>query len=180
MIAYFAQIFRVTLGLLKGLKITLKHMFQPAITVQYPYEKLTLSDHYRGALAFHPEICISCEMCVRACPSACISLEAKRNEETKKKDLAWYQIDFGKCNYCRLCEEICPTKPKSVHHTREYELSFKSRDEFMVRWTPEVPQPQASEPGQLWSKYLTRGQKLESQQGQVHASTTGSAPAAMP
>jgi NADH-quinone oxidoreductase subunit I len=174
MIGHFKSIVRVTTGLLKGLKVTLKHLFQPAITVQYPYEKLTLSDRYRGALAFHPEVCISCEMCIRACPSNCITLEAKRNETTGKKDLAWYQIDFGKCNYCRLCEEICPTKPKAVHHTREYELSFTNRNEFMVKWTPEVPQPQASEPGQLWSKYLTRGQKIVSQQGQVPASITGS------
>ena len=173
MISYFKRIFTVSLGLLKGMKITLKHLFQPAITVQYPYEKLTLSDHYRGALAFHPEICISCEMCVRACPSACISLEAKRNETSGKKDLAWYAIDFAKCNFCRLCEEICPTKPKSVHHTREFELSFSSREDFLVKWTPDVPQPQASEPGQLWSKFLTKGQKLGPNPG-VPASITGS------
>jgi NAD(P)H-quinone oxidoreductase subunit I len=178
MISYFKKIFTVSLGLMKGLKVTLIHLFQPAITVQYPYEKLTLSDRYRGALAFHPDVCISCEMCVRACPSACISLEAKRNETSGKKDLAWYQIDFGKCNYCRLCEEICPTKPKAVHHTKEYELSFSNRNEFMVKWTPDVPQPQASEPGQLWSKYLTRGQALVSQQGQVQASATPSEPLA--
>jgi NADH-quinone oxidoreductase subunit H len=124
MFAYFKLVFNGARGLVTGLGVTLRHLFMPSITVQYPHEKLTLSDRFRGALAFHPEICISCEMCVRACPSACISLESKRNEETKKKDLSWYKIDFGKCNYCRLCEEVCPTKPKSVHHTKEYELSL--------------------------------------------------------
>jgi formate hydrogenlyase subunit 6/NADH:ubiquinone oxidoreductase subunit I len=91
MFAYFKLVFNGARGLVTGLGVTLRHLFMPSITVQYPHEKLTLSDRFRGALAFHPEICISCEMCVRACPSACISLESKRNEETKKKDLSLVQ-----------------------------------------------------------------------------------------
>ena len=174
---YFKNIAVSSWSLLKGLGITLRHLFSPAITVQYPYEKLTLSDRYRGALAFHPDVCISCEMCVRACPSNCISLEAKRNEETKKKDLAWYRIDFGKCNYCRLCEEICPTKPKSVHHTKEYELSFSHRGEFMQEWKTSVPQPAASEAGQIWGAFVARGQKLGPNPA-TNASETGSSPVA--
>ncbi len=176
--SYFKNIAATAAGLVKGLAITLRHMFSPAITVQYPYEKLVLSDRYRGALAFHPDICISCEMCVRACPSACISLEAKRNEETKKKDLAWYKIDFGKCNYCRLCEEICPTKPKSVHHTKEYELTFNERGEFLQEWLASVAQPQASDPGQIWSRYSARGQKLGPNSA-TNASATPSTPSGM-
>ena len=176
MFAYFYRIYKTAKGLLTGLKITGQHMFSPAITVQYPYEKLTLSERYRGALAFHPDICISCEMCVRACPSVCISLEAKRNEETKKKDLSWYRIDFGKCNYCRLCEEICPTKPKSVHHSREYELTFENRNDFLVEWKTDQPQPQGLAPGQVWDKFVTRGQTL-GPNAPVVASETPSTPA---
>jgi NAD(P)H-quinone oxidoreductase subunit I len=158
MIDYFRTVFNIAWALCKGLGITLKHLFKPAITVQYPYEKLTLSERYRGALAFHPDICISCDMCVRACPSDCISLEAERNEQTKKKDLKWYKIDFAKCNFCRLCEEICPTKPKSVHHTKEFELTFTDRKDFIVEWRPENPQPQGTDPGQVWSKFLVKGE----------------------
>ncbi len=178
MIGYFKNIYQVAAGLLKGLRVTLVHLFQPAVTVQYPYEKLTTGERFRGALAFHPDVCISCDMCVRACPSDCISLEAARNEATGKKDLHWYQIDFAKCNFCRLCEEICPTKPKAVHHTPDYELTFRDRSEFLVRWTPEAPQPKASEPGQIWSRFLTRGQKIVDRQGKVPASSTPSKPVA--
>lgn len=156
MIDYFRTIGRNSWAILKGLRITLKYMFSPAVTVQYPFEKLTLSDRYRGALAFHPDICISCDMCVRACPSKCIALESKRNETTGKKDLKWYTIDFAKCNFCRLCEEACPTKPKSVHHSQEFELTFTDRGQFVMEWKPEVPQPQGLEPGQVWSRFLTK------------------------
>jgi NADH-quinone oxidoreductase subunit I len=156
MLNYFRTVGRTAFSLMKGLGVTLKYMFSPAITVQYPVEKLELSDRWRGALAFHPDICISCDMCVRACPSKCITLEAERNEETKRKDLKWYKIDFAKCNFCRLCEEACPTKPKSVHHSKEYELTFTSRNDFIVEWKPEEPQPAGLEPGQVWSKFLTK------------------------
>ncbi|MGQ0644255.1 MAG: 4Fe-4S binding protein [Elusimicrobiota bacterium] len=96
MLNYFRTVGRTAFSLMKGLSVTLKYMFSPAITVQYPVEKLELSDRWRGALAFHPDICISCDMCVRACPSKCITLDAERNEQTKRKDLKWYKIDFAK------------------------------------------------------------------------------------
>lgn len=163
MFSYFRIMFRSAWALLKGLAVTFKYMLSPAITVQYPREKIPLAEGFRGALAFHPDVCISCDMCVRVCPSNCISLEATRNETTGKKDLKWYKIDFAKCNFCRLCEEICPTEPKAVHHTKAFELTFTRREDFVMEWRPEVPQPRGHEPGQVWSKFLTR-EKAEGEQ----------------
>jgi NADH-quinone oxidoreductase subunit I len=153
MIQYFKTIYSTARALIKGLRITLKYFFKPAVTLQFPYEKKTMSQRFRGALAFHPEVCISCDMCVRVCPSDCISLESQRNEKGKK-ELGWYQIDFAKCNFCRLCEEICPTKPKSVHHTLEYELAFSNRNDFIVRWEGGSPQDTVNTgpEGQAWAK----------------------------
>jgi hypothetical protein len=64
-----------------------------------------------------------------------------------------------------------------VHHTREFELSFSNRNDFIVRWGGDTPQPQGAEPGQLWSKYLTKGQEL-GPNPTVPASVTGSKPVA--
>jgi NADH-quinone oxidoreductase subunit I len=155
MINYFKTVFQVSRALIKGLLITLKYMFKPAVTLQYPYEKKNMSPRFRGALSFHPEVCISCDMCVRVCPSDCISLESKRNEKGKK-DLLWYQIDFAKCNFCRLCEEICPTKPKAVHHSLEYELAFTSRNDFVVRWDGGSTADTVNKgvETQVWAKHL--------------------------
>lgn len=54
----------------------------------------------------------------------------------KRRNLLWFQIDYGKCNVCRLCEEVCPTKVKSIHHTNEFEVVFDGREDFVVRWGP--------------------------------------------
>ncbi len=130
---YFKTIWITSVALLKGLAVTFKYMLQRKVTLQYPTEKPTLSDRFRGMLTFHIDECIACDMCVRACPSSCISLESARNEAGKKV-IQNYTIDFGKCNWCRLCEEACPTNPKSVHHTNEYEMMFTSRDDFKITW----------------------------------------------
>jgi len=163
---YFKMIWNTFAALVKGLAVTFRYMFEPKVTLQYPKQKAKMSDRFRGMLQFHVDECIACDMCVRACPSACISLESARNE-AGKKIIQNYTIDFGKCNWCRLCEEACPTNPKSVHHTNEYELMFMSRDDFKITWlkdaqgVPLVPVNAAGKPIGPWAdvpeKHLSVG-----------------------
>ncbi len=154
------RIFRDLWATFQGMLVTLKYYFSPAETYQFPNERKPIPERFRGVLSFHPEICISCEMCVRVCPSDVISMEWARNEQTKKKDLLWYQIDFAKCNVCRLCEEVCPTKVKSIHHSNEFEILFDDRKDFLVKWGPTTedtvtPGPKA----QPWVRFMPEGRK---------------------
>lgn len=141
MIEYFKTIFQGGWAIAKGLWVTLKTMVKPSITVHYPTEKLVPFEKFRGALLFDAQTCISCNLCVKACPSTCIALENAtvadpKNPAARKKvaKVEWYSIDFGKCNFCRLCEESCPTKPKAVWHSLDYELVFFTRDEMVRCW----------------------------------------------
>lgn len=141
MIDYFKKIYSGSKATLQGMMVTLKYMLKPSITVQYPTEKLVPYERFRGALLFDADVCISCNLCVKACPSTCIALENAtipdpKNPALKKKiaKVDWYTIDYGKCNFCRLCEEACPTKPKSVWHSLDYEVVFFSRDEMVRCW----------------------------------------------
>ena len=103
MLDYFREIWEAAANTCKGLWITLRYLFRPAVTVQYPQEKLVPFEKFRGALLFDAETCIACNLCVKACPSACIDLENATNEAGKKiAKVSWYSIDFGKCNFCRL------------------------------------------------------------------------------
>jgi Formate hydrogenlyase subunit 6/NADH:ubiquinone oxidoreductase 23 kD subunit (chain I) len=52
----------------KGLFLTLKYFFKPKVTINYPYEKGSLSPRFRGehALRAYPngeERCIACKLC---------------------------------------------------------------------------------------------------------------------
>ena len=106
MLEYFREIYKAFGSILKGMRVTFVTMLKPAITVQYPTEKLIPYSGFRGALLFDPETCISCNLCVKACPSYCIQLENAKSDAGKKiAKVEWYSIDFGKCNFCRLCEE---------------------------------------------------------------------------
>ncbi|MBU2573833.1 MAG: NADH-quinone oxidoreductase subunit I [Elusimicrobia bacterium] len=135
---------------LKGLWVTLKVLFLPAITVQYPTEKLVPYPRFRGMLAYDAEACIACGMCVRACPSKCIALakampvpqqelcsssgQPVSPEGKRVPKIEWYTIDYGRCNFCGLCEEACPTKTKALWHSLDFEAVFSTREEMTRRW----------------------------------------------
>src|SRR6266478_3886278 len=166
MLNYFKTVWQTSVGLLKGLGVTWSYLWQPKVTIQYPRQKAHVPERFRGMLTFHIVECIAFDLCVRACPSDCIDLTSERNAQGKKI-IQTYTIDFGKCNWCRLCEEACPTNPKSVHHTMEYELMFMSRDDFKITWTkdaegrPLVPVNAAGKPMGPWAdtpeKHLSVG-----------------------
>ncbi|MBI4248758.1 MAG: 4Fe-4S binding protein, partial [Elusimicrobia bacterium] len=88
---YFENIWVSAAGIVKGLRVTLRYLFKPAITVQYPTDKLVPYDDFRGALLFNAERCIACNLCVKACPSNCIALENAATPEGKKiAKVQWY------------------------------------------------------------------------------------------
>ncbi|MFQ5498419.1 MAG: NuoI/complex I 23 kDa subunit family protein [Candidatus Zixiibacteriota bacterium] len=98
--------------LLRGMTITGRHLGRHAITIQYPEERwempersrgvvVLLSDHETGELN-----CTACELCMRACPTGAIRIIAPRGED-KKKVINKFDLDYGLCCYCGLCEEAC-------------------------------------------------------------------------
>lgn len=146
---YLSFAFDAAWNTLKGLWVTLKVLFLPSITVQYPTEKIVPYARFRGMLAYDAEACIACGMCVRACPSRCIALakaapapvpapaEGQPAAPAVKSGpkIEWYTIDYGRCNFCGLCEESCPTKPlKALWHSLDYEAVFSNREEMTRRW----------------------------------------------
>src|SRR5437764_13720938 len=49
----------------------------------------------------------------------------------KLKVLDRYDIDVKRCMFCSLCEEACPTKPKSIWlTTKTYELATYDRNDL--------------------------------------------------
>ena len=98
--------------LISGMYLTLKYMFKPKVTINYPHEKFPLSPRFRGehALRRYPngeERCIACKLCEAICPAQAITIEADVREDGSRRTTV-YDIDMTKCIYCGLCQEACP------------------------------------------------------------------------
>jgi len=68
-------------ALFAGLRTTVKHMFQPAVTTQFPEEQPKLPPNYRGVHRLNRDEqdrvkCVACYMCSTACPAHCIDIVA--------------------------------------------------------------------------------------------------------
>ncbi len=100
--------------LCQGMWLTLRVMFRPKFTINYPYEKGPLSPRFRGehALRRYPdgeERCIACKLCEAICPAQAITIEAAPRDDGSRRTTR-YDIDMTKCIYCGFCEEACPVE----------------------------------------------------------------------
>jgi NADH-quinone oxidoreductase subunit I len=93
-------------GLIKGLKITWKRMLGKKQTVNYPFTKIKMFPRFHGRFTIDPDKCISCGLCVNACPNNVIQLE-KQKVDTKQY-LTKYTMKIEYCLFCGLCVEVCP------------------------------------------------------------------------
>jgi len=107
-----------------GLAVTLRYMFAPKITIQYPEEKTPLSPRFRGlhALRRYPngeERCIACKLCEAVCPALAITIESAERDDGSRRTTR-YDIDLTKCIFCGFCEEACPVDAIVETHVLEY------------------------------------------------------------
>ena len=119
--------------LLLGMLLTLKYMFKPKVTINYPHEKGPLSPRFRGehALRRYPngeERCIACKLCEAVCPAQAITIEAEPREDGSRRTTK-YDIDMSKCIYCGLCEESCPVD--AIVEGPNFEFATETREELM-------------------------------------------------
>src|SRR6202789_1327219 len=122
-----------------GLKTTLKHLFRPNQTLQYPEQRPSIPPGYRGVptLVHDPhgrEKCVSCQLCEFVCPPKAIRItpgelpEGSGVEHVEKGPVA-FDIDMLRCIYCGLCEEVCPEE--AIFLQNQYSMSGYSRAEMV-------------------------------------------------
>lgn len=128
---------------LVGMKITFKHLFTPAVTIQYPDVKVTLPERVRNRLYVNMDDCIGCDQCSRACPVSCIEIETVKSvpgedlgiTSNGKKKALWvtkFNIDIAKCCYCQLCVFPCPTE--CIYMTDVYEFAEFERSNLLYKF----------------------------------------------
>ena len=119
--------------LVAGFALTLKYMFKPKVTVNYPYEKGPLSPRFRGehALRRYPngeERCIACKLCEAICPAQAITIEAEPRDDGSRRTTR-YDIDMTKCIYCGFCQEACPVD--AIVEGPNFEYATETREELL-------------------------------------------------
>ena len=83
MINYLQRFWGGVLTILIGMRVTFKHMFVPAVTIQYPTVRPELPERERNRLYVNMDDCIGCDQCSRACPVSCIDIETVKSIPVK-------------------------------------------------------------------------------------------------
>ena len=121
------------LELWRGLWLTLRRLFTPKVTVQYPEEKTPMSPRFRGlhALRRYPngeERCIACKLCEAVCPALAITIESEERADGTRRTTR-YDIDLTKCRFGGVREESCPVD--SIVETRILEYHGEKRGDLI-------------------------------------------------
>lgn len=93
-------------------------------TNRYPAETPPLPDRLRGRPTIEAERCPSaCRACAAACPVDAIAIELAEGRPRPR-------LDLGKCLFCPLCTEACPTG--ALRFTTEHRLAVRQRADLVV------------------------------------------------
>ena len=141
----------------KAIVIAIKEIFKKKKTINYPFEKGSISPRFRGehALRRYPdgeERCIACKLCEAVCPDQAITIENEERPDGSRKTTR-YDIDMIKCIYCGLCEESCPVD--AIVQGPNFEFSTETREELYYN------KEKLLENGDRWESVLAENIKLD-------------------
>jgi len=150
------------IGLLKGLAVTLRHLFKHNVVIEYPDEKQDLPARTRGVIALKEENCTVCMLCARECPDWCIYIDSHKEtlppkraggRPRKRNVLDRFAIDYALCMYCGICVDVCPYD--ALFWSREFEYAeydireLTHEKEKLSDWMATVLPPPPLEEGAL-------------------------------
>ena len=125
------------LNSLKGLLITLRTTLRRPVTAQYPKTHLPVQDRFMGfpALTWDEDVgepyCVGCMVCIRECPTQCMSATMVDNplfadkQSKRRKIVGDFEINLGRCIICGICVDVCNFEAILMSH--EHEISTYGR-----------------------------------------------------
>ncbi len=152
--AYENPFWKGIYNLLVGLRVTLRHLFTPAITLQYPTERWEMPERSRGMVVLLSDKetgdlnCTACILCQKGCPTGAIQIERHKGEDKRWK-LDGFVVDHTICCYCGICQEACNFDALML--VPKYEYSTYTKEELIfntaklqemgldVEYTPKRP-----------------------------------------
>lgn len=129
------------LNSVKGMMITLastvKGLRRP-VTQQYPTVPTPVKPRFMGfpALTWDDQVpepfCTGCMVCIRNCPTQCMSATMKDNpaqaegSSSRRKIIDFFEINLNRCILCGICVEVCNFDAIVMSH--EHEMSTYQRN----------------------------------------------------
>ena len=162
------------IGFLEGLLVTVRTAFRRPVTAQYPDPGKRIEVAYRfmgfPALTWDYDVaepyCTGCMVCIRDCPTQCMSATMKDNplfaedKSRRRKIIDVFEINLGRCILCGICVDVCNFD--AIEMSYEHELSKYERDGNRVdlpqllelgkqyqadaRWKPAQPEKNSGVP----------------------------------
>lgn len=105
-------------------------------TQRYPFEKRPAPQNLRGKLAYNPEGCTGCQLCVKDCPAQAIDL-ITLDKKDKRFVLRYYA---DRCTFCGQCVESCRFKCIELKNDK-WELASTDRGDFVLTYGREEDVP---------------------------------------
>ncbi|MDR1817749.1 MAG: NADH-quinone oxidoreductase subunit I [Puniceicoccales bacterium] len=124
--------------ILDGLRVTLRTLLRPTVTLEYPEQRPVIPAGYRGVPTLTRdgtgrEKCVACQLCEFVCPARAITvtpgeIPPDAPAARVEKQAARFEIDMLRCIYCGLCQEVCPEE--AIVLQQVYSTTGESRREF--------------------------------------------------
>lgn len=195
---YFSSIGKGVKTTLKGMRITLRHLWNARIskgemnirdkdffnvpnghvTLQYPHQEIEVPDNGRYQLDCEIDDCIVCDKCAKICPVDCIEIEAIKSPELIRHTsdgspvrlhAAKFDIDMAKCCFCGLCTTVCPTECLTMNSEYDYSTVDVTDLNFIFS---DLSEEEADEKKALYEQYMEEKAALKAEKAAAVSTST--------
>lgn len=111
-------------------KEALTQLFSKPSTIAFPAAPSPAKPNYRGRIVFHPDKCISCNMCERVCAGQAITHISEPCEEGERITRQFY---LGSCTFCSHCASFCTHG--AIELSDDYHMIATKEEDLIVSGT---------------------------------------------
>ena len=112
------------------LKEALCNLFSKPSTVNFPKVPVEAMPKYRGRIAYYPEKCVNCGMCIKVCAPIAIT---RTSEDVPGGENITYEFDLTSCTFCGMCQDFCSTD--AIELTGDYHMVATDPADLITRGT---------------------------------------------